>query len=245
MSCRSCLVPAILVVSSAKCRLFVVDLLNSIHSLTYPKGFAMMTFMKMLNGRGASIHPWKVLNQSVSSSWTWTALSVHEYQPLRSHTNLSGLGPSTCLPTRYCQKLSWSQCSTCTDRCWIWSTSQNVLNENAFIEATRALPSGVDLYNAHFINHSGLAVISRPGAIVAKVESKLKSKSLEHLCCPVGSGCASLIITAIYRPGLQGVRDLFFTELSVLFKMLSTLNCGILVTGDFNIHLERPSNMDS
>lgn len=113
------------------------------------------------------------------------------------------------------------------------------------IEAARDLPVSENLDSTHFVNHGGIAVISRPGTVVAKVDSKFKPKSFEHLCCRVGSGSASLIIVAIYRPGSQSVRQLFFAELTTLLESMLTYNCGILIVCDLNVHLERPSDVDS
>lgn len=55
----------------------------------------------------------------------------------------------------------------------------------------------------------------------------------------------SFIMVAIYRPGSQRVCEQFFTELSALLESLSTFNCAILIVGDANIHLERPTDLDS
>lgn len=113
------------------------------------------------------------------------------------------------------------------------------------IEAAQALPPSTRLDSAHFFNHGGLAIISKPGTIVAKIDTKLKPKSFKHLCCRIGCGHTSYIIVAIYQPGLQWVYEQFFSELSVFLESLAMFNCALLIAGDINIHLECPMDSDS
>lgn len=114
------------------------------------------------------------------------------------------------------------------------------------VEAARVLPPSANLDNVHFINHGGLAVISKPGTIIAKVDTKLKLTSFEFLCCRVASGPAPpLFVVTIYRPGSLGVREQFFTNFSALLESLATFNCEIVIVGDLNIHLERPTETES
>lgn len=98
------------------------------------------------------------------------------------------------------------------------------------------------LDNIHFVNHGGLVVISKPGIHIAKVDTWLMARTFEHLCCWVRSGNEPFIIVAIYRPGSQSVRELFFTKLSTLLKSLGTFSNVIWVVVDTNIHLERPTD---
>lgn len=112
-------------------------------------------------------------------------------------------------------------------------------------EVARAIPGGTQLDNVHFINHGDKASVSKPGTNIAKVETKLKPKTFEHLCCRVGGGFTPFLLMAIYRPGLQRVSDQFFKEFSTLFESLATFNSAIMDAGDMNIHLERPTDADT
>lgn len=113
------------------------------------------------------------------------------------------------------------------------------------IEAAWALPPSTRLDSAHFINHGVLAVISKPGTNIAKIDTKMKPKSFEHLCCQIGSGYTSLIIVTIYRRGSQRVCEQFFAKLSALLESVVTFNCALPSTGDINIHLECPTDSES
>lgn len=116
------------------------------------------------------------------------------------------------------------------------------------VEAARPLPDdrNVDMVrNAHPVNRGSLVVIAKSRIIVAKIDSKLKTRSFEHLCCRVGVGRGSLVTVVIYRPGSQSVSKQFFEELATLLESLATYNCGVLITGDLNIHLEDSADIDS
>ena len=86
--------------------------------------------------------------------------------------------------------------------------------------------------------HEGLAVVSKHGGIVAKINLKLKVDTFEYLCCCVPLEGASTIIVAIYRPGSQAATTSFFAEISTLFVLLVTYSLPVIVTGDVNIHFE-------
>ena len=42
----------------------------------------------------------------------------------------------------------------------------------------------------------------------------------------------------IYRSGREAVRDLFFTELTNLLESLAVYSCDVVLTGDFNVHVD-------
>lgn len=114
------------------------------------------------------------------------------------------------------------------------------------IEAACDISPHIRLDNTHFVNQGGIALVSKPGINIAKVdETKIKPKTLEHMCCRVGGGLAPRLLEAIYQPGSQRVSDQFFTEFSTLLEMLATFNCGMLVVGDMNTHFEQLDDVDS
>lgn len=71
------------------------------------------------------------------------------------------------------------------------------------IEAAREQPHTTGNNVSYGTNHGGLAIISKHGVNLTKIDTKPKLKSFEHLCCQVGGGHAPLIMVNIYRPGSQ------------------------------------------
>lgn len=118
------------------------------------------------------------------------------------------------------------------------------------IEAVCAIPqfqnlTGTRLDNAHFTNHGGIALVSKPGINIAKNDTKLDLTMFEHLCCRVGGGLTPFLLVVIYRPGSQHVTNQFFKEFAIILESLATFKSLIIVAGDVNIDLERPSDVDS
>ena len=73
-----------------------------------------------------------------------------------------------------------------------------------------------------YINHAGIAIISKSGVLVAMIDVKFKASSLNSfLCCRLTLAGASLIVVTIYRPGSQPTSVLFFKELSKLLQRLA------------------------
>ena len=60
----------------------------------------------------------------------------------------------------------------------------------------------------------------------------------ECLCVSVASSRGPLTVLAIYHPGSVSVTGLFFDEFSEVLKTVSTFNSQVLITGDFNIHVD-------
>lgn len=48
------------------------------------------------------------------------------------------------------------------------------------------------------------------------------------------------IYIVIYHPGSQPISELFFEELTALFESVITYSCQIVISGDFNIHVNDP-----
>ncbi len=87
----------------------------------------------------------------------------------------------------------------------------------------------------------GVAVLHRTFWKSRKCLNDLSFSTFEFLCLHSVMGSPDLIILALNRPGSQPVTDFFFTELSSLLERLVTYKCPIFLLGDFNVHLENPT----
>ena len=67
----------------------------------------------------------------------------------------------------------------------------------------------------------------------------------EYLCVRVVSRDASCTVLLIYRPGSMAVSDALFTDLSLLLDDLATLVEPVYITGDLNIRLDRPDDVNT
>ena len=55
---------------------------------------------------------------------------------------------------------------------------------------------------------------------------------------------ASSITIAIYWPGVLAVTSSFYTEASLLFDLFATYSLSVIITGDVDIHFEKPDDSD-
>ena len=111
------------------------------------------------------------------------------------------------------------------------------------IEEARTIPPTNKRNNIQFVNHGGIAIISKPGTKVAKVNLMVKVSAFEHLCDRITLDVSSLFVV-IYRPGAQPITPKFFNELTTLLESLCLLSLPITITDDLNIHIERPDDAD-
>ena len=94
-----------------------------------------------------------------------------------------------------------------------------------------------------FINHEGIAVVSRPGIRVAKVSVKVRVITFEHLYCRATIGGASSILIVLYRPGSSSPSSGVFTEFTGLLEHMSSFALPVTIIGDLNIHFEREGDV--
>ena len=69
------------------------------------------------------------------------------------------------------------------------------------LKAARPILKHIDVDDLAFINHGGIAVVSRPGIMVVKLSVKVRVTTFEHLCFRATIGGASSILIVLYRPG--------------------------------------------
>jgi len=77
------------------------------------------------------------------------------------------------------------------------------------------------------------------------ITAPFKPQSFESTCFSVTSSAVTIVILLIYRPGSCNVTNDFFNELVKYLESLALYKCQIIVAGDFNIHVENPSDLDS
>ena len=89
--------------------------------------------------------------------------------------------------------------------------------------------------------------VSRGGGVALVYKENMHAKVLcldfrpttfELLAVNLSISRNNVLFLVIYRPGSETLRKLFFSELTTVFEKLATYNCQIVVTGDFNIHLD-------
>ena len=88
----------------------------------------------------------------------------------------------------------------------------------------------------------GTALIFRNVFKSKHIEFQINPKTFEYVAGIFTLGTMRNIIVVIYRPGSQAVSSAFFDEFSNLLELLVTYNCGIIITGDMNIHLDVVDN---
>ena len=86
----------------------------------------------------------------------------------------------------------------------------------------------------------GVALIFRNEFHYKKLEFDFNPKSFEFLVVSLAQGGVRTIIATIYR--LDGSDLRFFDDLRTLLEMLIVYSCGIVIQGDFNIHLDIESD---
>ena len=107
-----------------------------------------------------------------------------------------------------------------------------------FIECARPIMSTMNVHDAGFQNHGGLAFFCRQDFQLKKKLLDVQATTFEYLCCMMNVKQSSFLLLGVYRPGSQSVSSLFFDELVSLLEQISLFKCPIVVCGDFNIHVD-------
>ena len=110
------------------------------------------------------------------------------------------------------------------------------------LEVAMLIPEDID-DNINFVNHEGLAIVTKPGIIIAKLNMKLNAMTLEFLCCHITVDGASFILVDIYRPGSVPPSSALFNEFTGLLEILATFQLPVTITGDLNIHLQKQDDV--
>ena len=100
-----------------------------------------------------------------------------------------------------------------------------------------------------YVNHGGVAIISKAGITIANVNSGPKTKTFEQQCCRIISKVASFILMNIYHPGSKQPTSEFFREFTTYLEFLRLIHYQLLslrsITGEINIHLYSIDDSDT
>ena len=88
----------------------------------------------------------------------------------------------------------------------------------------------------------GVAIIYKPSILVRRCSPQSKFKSFEYISCTVHTNDKTIRIVNIYRMGYSKKHPhtykVFLDEFTVLMESLATLPGELIITGDFNFHVE-------
>src|SRR5664279_2116277 len=83
----------------------------------------------------------------------------------------------------------------------------------------------------------GIAIIHIDRFAAKKIAFDVRPTTFEVLGCSLRSASVTVVHVVIYRPGSKPATDEFFTELVALLEIVATFRNEIVITGDFNIHV--------
>ncbi|ESO04703.1 hypothetical protein HELRODRAFT_172376 [Helobdella robusta] len=92
--------------------------------------------------------------------------------------------------------------------------------------------------------HGGLIVFFKKMFKARKIEVPV-FQTFEAIIVEFFFERRKVFVFGIYRPGSKLVTSLFFGELTSVLEHLFALGDGLIVAGDFNIHIERPGDTHS
>jgi Endonuclease/Exonuclease/phosphatase family len=110
-----------------------------------------------------------------------------------------------------------------------------------------ATPSGytsVDAVRDSDPGHGGIVLFHRNTYVCTKI-ALARMTSFEGLCVQIAVNGQSFIFLTIVRPGSARPSSLFFDELTAVIETLVLQPCPVVVGGDFNIHIETPTDPDA
>jgi hypothetical protein len=91
-------------------------------------------------------------------------------------------------------------------------------------------------YTGVGVNHGGIAIVHRNSYSFRVIVLQFRPTSFEVLVCHANP--AKLVFVTVYRPSSQPVSELFFEELTSLLEITSTYASEVIMSGDFNIHVD-------
>ncbi len=92
-------------------------------------------------------------------------------------------------------------------------------------------------------NHGGLVAFSHSRIVLSAITLDIQQSTFEFVCFRVSCFSSSCIVVLVYRTG--PISSGFFDEFSRLLDQVITLSDSIFLAGDFNIHVERPDDVNA
>ena len=83
----------------------------------------------------------------------------------------------------------------------------------------------------------GIAVVYNDRFAAKRITFDVKPSTFEVLGCSLRSASTTVVYVVIYRPGTKAATEKFFTELTELFEIVATFRNEIIISGDFNVHV--------
>ena len=112
------------------------------------------------------------------------------------------------------------------------------------IPLRRSAPSGYSIVEAArpgyagdcATNHGGIAIVHSNNYAVRVITLPIRPTSFEVLACHFNT--AKIVFITLYRPSSLNITELFFEEFISLLEIVSTYGSEIVLSGDFNIHVD-------
>jgi hypothetical protein len=124
-----------------------------------------------------------------------------------------------------------------------WHTSSTDLT------LLRAAPLGYSIIDAprpdhtgNRVNHGGIAVLYRESFVSRTTTLPLRPTTFELLICHITAAASKIILVVVYRPSTQPISETFFDQLTTLLEAVTSYHTTVIVTGDFNIHVNNASD---
>ena len=87
-------------------------------------------------------------------------------------------------------------------------------------------------------NHGGVPVLASASVRVRRIVIEDRS-AFELVCVRISPAQCSYVVVVLYRPGSTPVRQEFFNDLSAVLAVIATYRDPVLLTGDYNVRLDR------
>ena len=92
--------------------------------------------------------------------------------------------------------------------------------------------------NTGLVNHGGLVLLYCSNYMARRIQLQIKPLTFEVLVCSLRLAAISLVSVTIFRPGSRVPCNDFFLELTSLFEIITIYHNNLLISGDFNVHVD-------
>ena len=91
-------------------------------------------------------------------------------------------------------------------------------------------------------NHGGVAIFYSDRFSGKRLNLGFSPTTFELLACSLRSSSIIYTQVVIYLPGSEQVTDRFFDEITTLLEIVATFQSQVVISGDFNIHVDDPND---